>query len=70
MANQTFSDADLEAVMADSAVTVLSGWTEPNTDEPCDETAYRDRLSANHAGYAAKINEAIESVAQFHTTAR
>lgn len=36
---------DFDAVMADQAVTNIAGWTEPNTDDECDEEAYRARLA-------------------------
>lgn len=45
--------------MEDKAVTNISGWTEPNSDEPCDETAYRQRLGANAPDYMAKVREAL-----------
>ena len=47
-------------VMADQAVTNVSGWTEPNHDEPCDEYAYRERLHKNAPILFDKINEALK----------
>lgn len=49
----------LEA-MRDKAVTNISGWTEPNSDEPCDESVYRKRLAENAPGYIAKIKGALK----------
>ena len=46
-------------VMDDKAVTNISGWTEPNEDEPCDEQAYRDRALKNAEKLNAKIKEAL-----------
>ena len=46
-------------VMDDKAVTNISGWTEPNTDELCDEQEYRDRALANADELNAKIKEAL-----------
>jgi len=46
-------------VMEDKAVTNISGWTEPNEDEQCDEQAYRDRALANGEKLNEKIKEAL-----------
>jgi len=46
-------------VMEDKAVTNISGWTEPNTDAPCDEQAYRDRALVNTEKLNAKIKKAL-----------
>lgn len=67
MANQQFTDKDIDQIMADPAVTILSGWTESNTASPCDENAYRRKLSANHDGYMTKIQEALDSVSDTPT---
>lgn len=36
-----------EEIMENRAVTNIAGWTEPNHGGPCDEDAYRARLSKN-----------------------
>ena len=64
MAKQEFTEQEIDQVLADDSVTALSGWTEPNTDKPCDEEAYRRKLRANHESYCAKIQEALDSVAK------
>lgn len=46
-------------VMEDRAVTNISGWTEPNSDTPCDEIAYRERLKRNAPVLHKKISEAL-----------
>lgn len=46
-------------VMADEAVTNISGWTEPNSDEPCDEQAYRERLDKNAPILIEKLKAAL-----------
>lgn len=46
-------------VMEDKAVTIILGWTEPNSDAPCDENAYRERLEKNAAALNQKIAEAL-----------
>ena len=46
-------------VMEDQAVTNISGWTEPNSDTPCDEIAYRERLKRNAPVLHKKICEAL-----------
>ena len=46
-------------VMADKTVTNVSGWTEPNSDEPCDEQAYRDRIDNNAPILIKKLKEAL-----------
>lgn len=68
MANQQFPEKDIENILSDESVTILSGWTESNTDSPCDEAAYRNKLSANHEGYMKKIQEALVSVSNTPTT--
>lgn len=69
MVNQQFSDKDIDQIMADPSVTILSGWTEANTASPCDEVVYRHNLSVNHEGYMKKIQEALDSVSHPSTTA-
>lgn len=49
-----------EEAMKDKAVTNISGWTEPNSDEPCDEEAYRMRLAEQGSTYMAKVKEALK----------
>lgn len=46
-------------VMEDRAVTNISGWTEPNSDTPCDEIAYRERLKRNAPVLHKKNSEAL-----------
>lgn len=53
------TDAELAEVMNDKAVTNISGWTEPNSDVPCDEVAYRKRLTENAETLHKKIDEAL-----------
>lgn len=62
MAKQHFTEKDIDQIMGDQAVAILSGWTEANDAEPCDENVYRQKLAANHEGYMAKIQEALDSV--------
>jgi hypothetical protein len=45
--------------MADKAVTNISGWTEPNSDKPCDEQEYLDRALRNADALNAKIKESL-----------
>jgi len=45
--------------MDDKAVTNISNWREPNSDDPCDEEAYRARAFANAEVINAKILEAL-----------
>lgn len=52
-------DASYEEVMADKAVTNISGWTEPNEDRPCDEKEYRKRLHEQASDYHKKVAEAL-----------
>jgi hypothetical protein len=46
-------------VMSDKSVTNISGWTEPNTDSPCDEQGYRDRALRNADDLNSKIKDAL-----------
>jgi hypothetical protein len=46
-------------VMADKAVTALSNWKEPNSEEPCDENAYVQRAIGNADVLNAKLKEAM-----------
>lgn len=46
-------------VMSNQAVTNISGWTEPNEDEECDEQAYMDRILSNSDVLNKKIQEAL-----------
>jgi len=46
-------------VMDDKAVTNISGWTEPNTDEPLDEKEYLERALKNADALNAKLKEAL-----------
>lgn len=48
-----------EEAMKDKAVTSISGWTEPNSDKPCDEEEYRQRLQDNGQIFIEKIKEAL-----------
>lgn len=52
--------AECEAALDDKAVTNISGWTEPNCDVPCDESAYRERLVANGPVFVEKVKEALK----------
>jgi predicted RNase H-like HicB family nuclease len=52
-------DIDYAEVMSDKSVTNISGWTEPNSDEPCNEQEYLDRALRNAGILNAKINEAL-----------
>ena len=45
-------------VMDDESVTKISNWTEPPTDNLCNEWIYRDRGVAN----AVKLNAKMEEV--------
>jgi len=46
-------------VMEDRAVTNVSNWTEPNTDEPFDEQEYLERAKNNADALNAKLKEAL-----------
>ena len=69
MGRQEFTDRDIDEIMADPSVTILSGWTEGNTDSPCDEAEYRRKLANNHEGYSIKLLEAVDSIADATRTA-
>lgn len=60
MGRQEFTGQDIDEIMADPSVTILSGWTEANSDDPCDEAAYRRKLDNNHEGYNLRLREARE----------
>lgn len=62
MAIQHFTKEDMDQVMADEGVTVLSGWTEANCGCPFDEAAFKERLDKNHDRLMAKMNEELANV--------
>ena len=46
-------------VMEDKAVTNMSNWREPNSDNPCNEQEYLDRALKNGKALNDKIKEAL-----------
>ena len=56
---QETDNFELKSVMADQAVTNVSGWTEPNSDSECDEETYMRRMASNATVLHSKIKEAM-----------
>lgn len=49
-------------VMADTAITTLSRWIEPNFDEACDEEEYLRRGRANAETMNKTFRQAIQEI--------